>query len=112
MHAVPVEWQVLQGKGFHRYGTPEAFPEVVNAHRRIEAAACRGLEHTAREFFPPTRNTFRPSNAPTVPDLEAAAARTAGERGGRRSSSESVVSEMTQAINRPSSSLRTEDPND
>ena len=62
--------------GFQRYC--KMYPEAVNAHR-IEVAACRGLEQATLVFFPPTRDTFLPSNAPPPPAPAPAAACRAGE---------------------------------
>jgi len=66
VRAFPADWPILIGhaSAFQRYGAN--YPEAVNAHR-IEWAACRGLEQAALVFFPPTRDTFLPSNAPPAP---------------------------------------------
>jgi len=76
VRAFPVGWPVLPGYGFQRYG--KTYPEAVNAHR-IEVAACRELEQAALVFFPPTRDTFLPSNAPPLAAPVPAAAGRAGE---------------------------------
>ena len=115
VRAFPADWPVLR-VGVVRCAN---YPEAENAHR-IEVAACRGLEQAALVFFPPTRDTFLPSNAPAArrpcrrPCLPLLAAQ--GRRG-RRGSSVAPESLKTQAINRPppsSSSFRsrTEDSND
>ena len=116
VRAFPADWPVLPGYGFQRYGAN--YPEAENAHR-IEVAACRGLEQAALVFFPPTRDTFLPSNAPAArrpcrrPCLPLLAAQ--GRRR-RRGSSVAPESLKTQAINHPPSSSsfrsRTEDSND
>ena len=67
---------MLPGYGFQLYC--KTYPEAVNAHR-IEVAACRGLEQATLVFFPPTRDTFLPSNAPPPPAPAPAAACRAGE---------------------------------
>ena len=76
VRAFPADWPVLPGYGFQRYGAN--YPEAENAHR-IEVAACRGLEQATLVFFPPTRDTFLPSNAPPPPAPAPAAACRAGE---------------------------------
>jgi len=75
------DWPVLPGYGFQRYGAN--YPEAENAHS-IKVAACRGLEQAALVFFPPTRDTFLPSNAqpkPAAAPVPAAAGRAGEEEG-------------------------------
>ena len=77
VRAFPADWPVLR-VGVVRCAN---YPEAENAHR-IEVAACRGLEQAALVFFPPTRDTFLPSNAPPPPAQVPAAAGRAGEEEG------------------------------